>query len=859
MPVASPGGAIFLHNGTIVVAGAGRVRLEWPLGVGPRRLAGCKRDVEAEGVKAKPPPPGTALRAPPRRRAPHRIRVAWLAGVAAAALSIGAPAGAFCKTPLPTPELRALDALVARDPQASIDAAHARLGTLAASAPLVRAELFAIVADGYDSIEDDAKARQAVADARRSLAALAPTPAVRDLELRLDLVLADASESAAELASAIKALDAWEPRLAAGTLGRACLLLVRGRALGRANEQERAARDGLLAYQIASAQGAADAASEAAYQLSTTFRRAGLFAEAERMADEAVRYAHATGERSAEADALYAKAEILSDNDRAADALPVLTASEAISATLNDRTGVAFAELERCRELFTLGQTESAGEACRRADAEFVVAGRADQHAAALALLARIDLRHGRAHAALQRLDEALADDGANVPPLFLEHLYRYRSDALAATGRKAEALAALQRSVQFGGLEEHRRSSLAVALLSAQQASEREARQREALGRALVVERERARARDVARRLALGLAAAGLVASALFGYLLLLSRRHAQALRREETILREASTNDPDAIALLDATGRVRFANRCLFGTGVAPDVGRPIAAGVPPAARAPIEAAVAELVAGCEIAPFDVTLAGARGTRRFELRGLPIMDHGRLLGATLRSSDVTELRLLEQTVLQTDSIERQRLSRDLHEGLGQEIAGVSMLLRAAVTAARRGRGDALDTVAESIGQLDRMVASTRDLARDLSPVRIEQGSLSTALARLAHDAGRRFGTEVAATSEPADIHASEFVSDHVYRIADEAVGAAISAGGCRHVALDLEQRAETLQLSVTGDGGRLAAMAADAHGAAAKSIAYRARLLGAALSVGRLDDGRTRVVLSVPRRFDA
>ena len=52
---------------------------------------------------------------------------------------------------------------------------------------------------------------------------------------------------------------------------------------------------------------------------------------------------------------------------------------------------------------------------------------------------------------------------------------------------------------------------------------------------------------------------------------------------------------------------------------------------------------------------------------------------------------SNITERKRLEQEILEVSSRERQTIGRDLHDGLGQELTGVALMLRGLATRIQR------------------------------------------------------------------------------------------------------------------------------------------------------------------------
>jgi two-component system, NarL family, sensor histidine kinase UhpB len=352
-----------------------------------------------------------------------------------------------------------------------------------------------------------------------------------------------------------------------------------------------------------------------------------------------------------------------------------------------------------------------------------------------------------------------------------------------------------------------------------------------------------------------IALAGVALLASALFGYLLWITRRHARTVRRQETVVRTASRNAPDALVLLDTARRVRFANRGLFGTGPAPAAGVALRAGVPAEAWPAICSALDEAVAGRSSVSFTTSLADAAGaTHYFEMRAAPVIEGGQLLGLTLRSFDVTELRRLEREVIDVASRERQRLSGDLHEGLGQELTGIALLARGLERAVERGQPNARALVADVVTHINRTIDMTRAIARGLSPVQIERGSLSAALERLAIEASRRLRIEIVTDSDPADVQVSDVAADHLYRIVYEAITNAARHSGCGRIAIELRAGDGSLMVSVSDDGAGLGPEAVTRDGFGLKMMAYRARLVGATFRIEPREPAGTHVVVVMP-----
>ena len=102
-----------------------------------------------------------------------------------------------------------------------------------------------------------------------------------------------------------------------------------------------------------------------------------------------------------------------------------------------------------------------------------------------------------------------------------------------------------------------------------------------------------------------------------------------------------------------------------------------------------------------------------------------------------TLIGRNLSERRALEKEVLEASTREQQRISRDLHDRVGQELTGIGYLatsLSQELGALRR-----VQTATKIADGIQRVVGEVRSAIRGLTPVAIEDNGLMTALEELA------------------------------------------------------------------------------------------------------------------------
>jgi hypothetical protein len=211
----------------------------------------------------------------------------------------------------------------------------------------------------------------------------------------------------------------------------------------------------------------------------------------------------------------------------------------------------------------------------------------------------------------------------------------------------------------------------------------------------------------------------------------------------------------------------------------------------------------------------------------------------------------DVSERKQLERAILQAVNREQYRIGNDLHDGLGQELTGIALMLRS-VAGRLTNEYPAVLPEMEGITRLvNNAIENTRALARGLSPVNLERGGLQDALEGLAMHAVDIYGVEVSFSHRaPAGRLLNAEIANHLYRIAQEAVSNAVRHGKARTIRLHLSIVRAKVRLTITDDGIGMPVAALDAAGMGLKTMRYRARMLGGEVLFERLKPTGTRIV---------
>ncbi len=223
-------------------------------------------------------------------------------------------------------------------------------------------------------------------------------------------------------------------------------------------------------------------------------------------------------------------------------------------------------------------------------------------------------------------------------------------------------------------------------------------------------------------------------------------------------------------------------------------------------------------------------------------ELRGPLLVRTMRY--ALARARDLAERRRLEREILEIRVREQRRIAHDLHDGLGQQLAGIALLGRAlASKLARRGvpEVEEAERLAELIHQT---IVESKDLARGLDPVTDDEGGLGAALDDLARSSERMFGVSCEVRTDRT-VSIDREVATHLYRIAQEAISNAVRHGEAKRVVVELALGEARLVLSVEDDGNGFPAKPdareGGSRGLGLRIMEHRARTIGGSLAVDR------------------
>ena len=219
--------------------------------------------------------------------------------------------------------------------------------------------------------------------------------------------------------------------------------------------------------------------------------------------------------------------------------------------------------------------------------------------------------------------------------------------------------------------------------------------------------------------------------------------------------------------------------------------------------------------------------------------------------------AQDVTERLELEREVIAISERERNRIGSDLHDGLGQELTGISLALQTLSHQLVREQSPHVESLKTIVAMVQNTISDARGFARQLAPIFLAEQGLSAALSSLADDIDEHSSAVCRAHGNfEKEIHDAE-VATHLYRIAQEGISNALKHGGASNIDLTYGQDGDSVYLEIVDDGTGIPKEGGFQEGLGMRSMRFRAHMLAGRLDIGPRAHGGTRVRCCCPYRF--
>lgn len=346
-------------------------------------------------------------------------------------------------------------------------------------------------------------------------------------------------------------------------------------------------------------------------------------------------------------------------------------------------------------------------------------------------------------------------------------------------------------------------------------------------------------------------------------------------ALRVANDMYQHTVDSVMDAIVAVDASMRIVLFNPAaenMFGLKASEVIGRPFDMLIPERLRAKHHGHVgrfADSEAGSRTMAPQLEIAG----RHADGSEFPIEStiSKSLIGGQLQMTavlrDVTEhrraevelrelnrqLRSLSTSQESVREQERTRISRELHDELGQQLTGLKLSLSWLGTRLKEGRTATPDTVDEMRHQLDTAIASVRRISTELRPLILDDLGFGEAISWQTLEFAKRSDLEVTLNLQAAEDVQGDELATALFRIVQESLTNVARHANATQVKIDLIAEGDKLVLTIN-DNGQGIQDNAKQGGIGLVSMRERANSIGAQFNIISSPGLGTTIEVTIP-----
>lgn len=230
----------------------------------------------------------------------------------------------------------------------------------------------------------------------------------------------------------------------------------------------------------------------------------------------------------------------------------------------------------------------------------------------------------------------------------------------------------------------------------------------------------------------------------------------------------------------------------------------------------------------------------------------------NGEVIGMVGVCRDITELKQLEKNktmaVLESLEKERNRISRDLHDDLGQILSSAKMKLE--VFEYKAGLRD--DFFNEAIELIGHAGTELRNIVHDLHPAEIERYGLLAAVDLLVFQLQKLSGTSIFMLKKKYSGKLPKKSELMIYRIIQESLNNSIKHSKAEQISVSMEEKNNKLVVTISDKGvgfipEKLKLNKEEIHGYGLLNMFQRADMIGAELKINSEPGKGTEITLNI------
>lgn len=203
--------------------------------------------------------------------------------------------------------------------------------------------------------------------------------------------------------------------------------------------------------------------------------------------------------------------------------------------------------------------------------------------------------------------------------------------------------------------------------------------------------------------------------------------------------------------------------------------------------------------------------------------------------------------------SVIDGQELERQRLSRELHDGIGQSMVAIKMKLESLSYIPEKEMKPQLEVIKR---QFDLIVDEIRRITTDLMPPVLEEFGLVIALFNLCEDTGKHSSVKIRFEHKVRTDDWNKKIQTYLYRIVQEALNNIVKHSNADQAYIKLLYDSDFIYLSIQDNGKGFRPHDSGSQGGhGLHNMQERVKLLGGTIDLKTAEGKGTLIQIKVPR----
>lgn len=221
--------------------------------------------------------------------------------------------------------------------------------------------------------------------------------------------------------------------------------------------------------------------------------------------------------------------------------------------------------------------------------------------------------------------------------------------------------------------------------------------------------------------------------------------------------------------------------------------------------------------------------------------------------LSADLQEFTAAPVFIGEDTKEEIIVSERNRIARELHDSVSQQLFAATMMISAIRELAEKDNSAIVNAIRQVEQTINNAQTEMRALLLHLRPIDLADQSLSQGIANLINELSTKIPIKI--DYQLSETNLDSGIEDHLFRIVQEALSNTLRHAKAQHLEIFLQQDANLLQLKIVDDGIGFDIPAAKAKGNyGLRNMEERVTSLGGNFNLVSLADHGTSIDIKIP-----